>query len=249
MAGAAVLGRLSWQLARVLDLVAETPRVRSIVLEPAAWPGHRAGQHVDVRLTAEDGYQAERSYSIASAPEDEDLVLTVERLDDGEVSPYLADELRPGDELELRGPVGGYFVWEESLGGPLLLVAGGSGVVPLHAILRHHRAIESTVPVRVLYSSRSLDEVIYYDELLRVAADDEVDVRFTLTREQPADWDGYARRIDNALLEEVAWPREQAPLIYVCGPTGFVEIAASGFVGLGHEPHRIRTERFGPTGG
>jgi ferredoxin-NADP reductase len=249
MAGAAVLGRLSWQLARVIDLVAETPRVRSIVLEPAAWPGHRAGQHVDIRLTAEDGYQAERSYSIASAPEDEHVVLTVERLDDGEVSPYLADELRPGDELELRGPVGGYFVWEESLGGPLLLVAGGSGIVPLHAILRHHRAIESTVPVRVLYSSRSRDEVIYYDELLRVAADDEVDVRFTLTREQPDDWDGYARRIDSALLEEVAWPREEAPLIYVCGPTGFVETAASGFVGLGHEPHRIRTERFGPTGG
>jgi ferredoxin-NADP reductase len=249
MAGAAVLGRLSWQLARVVELVTETPRVRSIVLDPPAWPGHRAGQHVDIRLTAADGYQAERSYSIASAPEDEHLVLTVERLDDGEVSPYLADELRPGDELELRGPVGGYFVWAESLGGPLLLVGGGSGVVPLRAMLRYHRAIDSTVPVRLLYSARSLEEVIYRDELMRVAADDGVDVSFTLTRERPGGWTGYARRIDRALLEEVAWPPSDGPLIYVCGPTAFVETAASALVALGHQPGRIRTERFGPTGG
>ena len=169
MAGTAVLGRLSWQVATVVELVDETARARSVVLDPPAWPGHRAGQHVDVRLTAEDGYQAQRSYSIASAPEDEHLVLTVERLDDGEVSPYLVDELRPGDELELRGPVGGYFVWEESLGGPLLLVAGGSGVVPLRAMLRHHRAVGSEVPVRLLYSARSLEDVIYRDELTRLA--------------------------------------------------------------------------------
>src|SRR6187455_3273259 len=167
MARAAVLGRLSWQLAEVSAFVDETTDVRSIVLEAPAWAGHRAGQHVDIRLTAEDGYQAQRSYSIASAPEDEELVLTVERLDDGEVSPYLVDVLRPGDQLELRGPVGGYFVWEESFGGPLLLVGGGSGVVPLRAMLRHHRAVGSTVPARLLYSARSLEDVIYRDELTR----------------------------------------------------------------------------------
>jgi ferredoxin-NADP reductase len=248
VAGAAVLGRLSWQLASVVELVDETARVRSIVLEPSHWPGHRAGQHLDVRLTAEDGYQAQRSYSIASAPEDGQLVLTVERLDDGEVSPYLVDELRPGDELELRGPVGGYFVWEDSLGGPLMLVAGGSGVVPLRSMLRHHRAIASSVPVRLLYSSRSLDEVVYRDELTRVAAD-KIDIRFTLTRDRPDGWRGYARRIDRELLRAAVWPPGEKPLVYVCGPTGFVEAAASALVELGHDPGRIRTERFGPTGG
>jgi ferredoxin-NADP reductase len=248
VARTALPGRLSWQLARVFELIEETPGTRSIVLEPPAWPGHRAGQHVDVRLTAEDGYQAERSYSIASAPEDEHLVLTVERLDDGEVSPYLAGELRPGDELELRGPIGGYFVWEATLGGPLLLLAGGSGIVPLRSMLRHRSVIGSTVPVRLLYSSRSLDEVIYRDELDRLAADDEVDVRFTLTREQPEGWQGYRRRIDEELLREVAWPPDDRPLVYVCGPTAFVEAAATALVQLGHEPGRIKTERFGPTG-
>jgi ferredoxin-NADP reductase len=232
----------------VVELVDETPRVRSIVLEPPAWPGHRAGQHVDVRLTAEDGYQAQRSYSIASAPEDGYLVLTVERLEDGEVSPYLVNELCPGDELELSGPIGGYFLWEQSLGGPLLLVAGGSGVVPLRAMLRHHRAIESRVPVRLLYSARSLEEVVYHDELMRMAAYDEIDIRFTLTRTRPEGWRGYKRRIDRELLDDVAWPARERPLAYVCGPTGFVEAAASALVELGHEPARIRTERFGPTG-
>src|SRR5204863_4870721 len=163
----------------------ETARTKSIVLAAADWPGHLAGQHVDVRLTAEDGYQAQRSYSIASAPEDEHLVVTVQRLDDGEVSPYLTETLVPGDELELRGPIGGYFVWREALGGPLLLVAGGSGVVPLRAMLCHHRAVESIVPVRLLYSARSLEEVVYRDELMRMAAADQIDIRFTLTREQP----------------------------------------------------------------
>jgi ferredoxin-NADP reductase len=248
MARAAVLGRLSWQLATVSALIDETPDVRSIELDPPAWPGHRAGQHVDVRLTAEDGYQAQRSYSIASAPEDERLVLTVERLDDGEVSPYLVGELRPGDKLELRGPVGGYFVWEEVLGGPLFLVGGGSGVVPLRAILRHHRAVESTVPARLLYSARTLDDVIYHDELAQFGDDDAVEIHFTLTRAQPEGWRGYGRRIDQELLEDVSWPPSQRPLVYVCGPTAFVETAASALVGLGHEPARIRTERFGPTG-
>ncbi len=248
MARAAVLGRLSWQLARVSAFVDETQGVRSIVLEPPAWRGHRAGQHVDVRLTAEDGYQAQRSYSIASAPEDDELVLTVERLDDGEVSPYLVDELRPGDELELRGPIGGFFVWEESFGGPLLLVGGGSGVVPLRAMLRHHRAVGSTVPVRLLYSARTLDDVIYRDELTHLRSEDAIDVRFTLTRKQPEGWDGYAGRIDGELLNDVAWPANDGPLTYICGPTGFVETASSVLVGLGHDPSRIRTERFGPTG-
>jgi ferredoxin-NADP reductase len=249
MARAAVLGRLSWQLATVSALIDETPDVRSIELDPPAWPGHRAGQHVDVRLTAEDGYQAQRSYSIASAPEDERLVLTVERLADGEVSPYLVGELRPGDKLELRGPVGGYFVWEEVLGGPLFLVGGGSGVVPLRAILRHHRAVESTVPARLLYSARTLDDVIYHDELAQFTDDDGVEIHFTLTRAQPEGWRGYARRIDKELLEDVSWPPSQRPLIYVCGPTAFVETAASALVELGHDAARIRTERFGATGG
>jgi ferredoxin-NADP reductase len=232
----------------VLELVEETARTKSIVLELPDWVGHRAGQHVDVRLTAEDGYQTQRSYSIASAPEDGDLVLTVERLDDGEVSPYLTDVLRPGDTLELRGPVGGYFVWEQSLGGPLLLVGGGSGVVPLRSILRHHQAIESTVPVRLLYSARSLSEVIYREELMRIGADDVIDIRFTLTRERPNGWRGYSRRVDRELIGEVSWPPSERPRVYVCGPTGFVEAAASALVGLGHEPGQIRTERFGPTG-
>jgi ferredoxin-NADP reductase len=246
---AALPRRLTWQLATVAELVDEMPRVRSIVLDLPDWAGHRAGQHVDVRLTAEDGYQAQRSYSIASAPEDDLLVITVERLEDGEVSPYLVGELRPGDELELRGPIGGYFVWEAHSGGPLLLLAGGSGIVPFRSILRHRAAVGSKVPVRFLYSSRTLGEVIYRDELARLADGNEVDVRFTLTREWPEGWTGFRRRIDAELLRELAWPVQERPLVYICGPTAFVETAASGLVELGHEPSRIKTERFGPTGG
>jgi ferredoxin-NADP reductase len=231
-----------------VELIDETAVARSIVLELDGWQGHRAGQHVDVRLTAEDGYQAERSYSIASSPEDGYLVLTVERLEDGEVSPYLVGELQPGDELELRGPIGGYFVWEEALGGPLVLLGGGSGVVPLRAMLRHHSAIESAVPVRLLYSAKTFADVIYRDELERAGAADEVDIRFTLTRAWPEDWRGYRRRIDRAMLEEVSWPPSDRPLVYICGPTAFVEVAASTLVGLGHNAGRIKTERFGPTG-
>jgi ferredoxin-NADP reductase len=242
------LGRLSWQVGTVSQLVEETPRVRSIVLECPDWPGHAAGQHVDIRLTAEDGYQAQRSYSVASAPEDEHVVLTVERLEDGEVSPYLVDELRPGDELELRGPIGGYFVWNGVLGGPLLLVAGGSGIAPLRAMLRHRAAARSSVPARLLYSARSLPEVIYRDELARLAADDEVAVHLTLTREWPDGWSGHRGRIDPDLLRAISWSPHEHPLVYICGPTSFVEAAASGLVELGHNPGRIRTERFGATG-
>ena len=241
MERAAVRGRLTWQQARVVELHDETPRVRSIGLDPPDWLGHRAGQHVDVRLTAEDGYQAQRSYSIGSAPEDEHLVLTVERLDDGEVSPYLAGELRPGDELELRGPIGGYFVWEEKLGGPLFLVGGGSGIVPLRAMLRHHAAVGSDVPARVLVSARTLDDVIYREEL------EAFDTHVTLTRGWPDGWTGHRGRVDRPLLHELAWPAADDPLVYVCGPTGFVEAVASTLVDMGYAAGRIRTERFGPT--
>jgi ferredoxin-NADP reductase len=232
----------------VTDLIAETPEVRSLVLDLPEWSGHQAGQHVDVRLTADDGYQAQRSYSIASAPEDERLVLTVERLDDGEVSPYLVDELRIGDMLELRGPIGGYFVWDGSLGGPLQLVAGGSGVVPFRSMLRHRDAEGSTVPTRLLYSARSLPSLIYREEIMQIATQDGIDVSVTLTRERPEGWHGYGRRIDRELLGEVSWPPSERPRVYVCGPTAFVESAANTLVALGHDPGRIRTERFGPSG-
>jgi ferredoxin-NADP reductase len=230
----------------VAERVEETARVRTLVLDVPEWPGHRAGQHLDIRLTAEDGYRAEREYSIASAP-GEPVAITVERLDDGEVSPYLTDELRAGDALELRGPIGGYFVWDPEDGGPLLLVAGGSGIVPLRAMLRHRHRHGNDVPVRLVYSSRSLEDVIYRDELDRPA--DGVEVFNTLTREQPPGWDGYARRVDAALLREIAWPADQEPLAFVCGPTSFVETVASGLVELGYPPEHVKTERFGATGG
>jgi ferredoxin-NADP reductase len=250
VARAAVLGRLTWLAAEVAADVAETPRVRSLDLDVHGWPGHRAGQHVDVRLTAEDGYQAQRSYSIASAPEDDRLTLTVERLDDGEVSPYLVDEVVVGDRFELRGPIGGYFVWEAAAGGPLLLVAGGSGIVPLMAMLRHRAVARSSVPTRLLYSSRSLEDVIYREELDRLAgAGDGLEVVHTLTREQPPDWQGYARRIDPEMLAEVAWAAQDGAHAFVCGPTRLVESVAAGLVDLGYDPSRVRTERFGPTGG
>jgi len=246
--GAALPGRLTWRIARVADVIDETARVRSLVLECDDWPGHLAGQHVDVRLTAEDGYQAQRSYSIASAPEDQHLMLTVERLEEGEVSPYLIDVLQRGDQLEFRGPIGGFFVWRALLGGPLLLIAGGSGVVPLRAMLRHRVAMNSGVPTRLLYSARSMADIIYRDELTKLAGHDGVDVLFTLTRDWPSDWAGYRRRIDSELLREVAWSPTERPLIYICGPTAFVETASSALVQLGHDPSRVRTERFGPTG-
>ena len=244
----ALLGRLNWQLADVLDVTPETHNVKTLALDVPGWAGHRAGQHVDVRLTAEDGYQAERSYSIASAPSGTHLELTVECLDDGEVSPYLTDELHTGDKLELRGPVGGYFVWEPSVGGPVLLVGGGSGVVPLMAIIRERAAADSDVDMRLLLSSRTWDDVIYRDELERLE-DDRLDVIHTLTRSRPPGWQGYARRVDREMMTEVGPPPSERPHVYVCGPTPFVEAVAASLVELGHEPHHIKTERFGATGG
>ena len=242
--------RTVWRLAEVVDVVPETPRTRSLVLEVPGWEGHRAGQHVDVRLTAPDGYRAQRSYSVASAPEDGRLALTVDRLDDGEVSPYLTAVLEAGDKLELRGPVGGWFVWEAKDGGPLLLVGGGSGVVPLMAMIRHRAAVGSDVPTRLLYSSRSYEEVIYREELEKLAAgDDGLEVIHTLTRSRPKGWEGYDRRIDAQMLEEVGWTPEEGPLAFVCGPTPLVEAVGSALVELGHDAARVKTERFGATGG
>jgi ferredoxin-NADP reductase len=234
----------------VIEIIDETPRTKSLVLDVPDWIGHSAGQHIDVRLTAEDGYQAERSYSIASPPENRQLVLTVERLDDGEVSPYLTEGLQKDDQIELRGPIGGYFTWQVALGGPLLLVAGGSGIVPLMAMIRHRAAQKSTVPTRLLYSSREFEDIIYRQELAQLAAaDPALMVTQTLTRHQPPDWAGYARRIDRAMLAEVAWPASEQPQAFVCGPTLLVEAVASALVDLGHDPLRVKTERFGPSGG
>ncbi len=248
MAGAAVLGRLTWRVAEVVDVLTETPRVKTIAFDVTGWPGHRAGQHVDVRLTAEDGYQAQRSYSIGSAPNGTRIELTVERLDDGEVSPYLTDELRRGDRIELRGPVGGYFVWEPPQGGPLLLVAGGSGVVPLMAMIRVREAAGSDAETRLLFSSRGWDDVIFRDELERLDGGG-LRVVHTLTRSQPPGWTGHARRVDAEMLAEVGPSPAEKPRVYVCGPTPFVEAVAQGLVQLGHDPQMVKTERFGPTGG
>lgn len=251
MAGTAVQRRLIWTPSRAVEFVAETPRVRTIVFDVPGWGGHKAGQHVDVRLTAPDGYQAQRSYSIASAPEDGMRVaLTVERLDDGEVSAFLVDDVQAGDEIELRGPIGGYFTWDVKDGGPLMLIAGGSGVVPLMAMLRHRAAARAPVPARLLYSSRTIDDVIYHAELQRIAAADATFTpTLTLTRAQPAGWTGLHRRVDRDMLETVVWPPADTPRVFVCGPTPFVEAVADVLVQLGHAPQRIKTERFGPTGG
>ncbi len=238
--------RAAVQVARVSWVATETDAVRTIGLEVPGWPGHRAGQHLDVRLTAEDGYTAERSYSIATA-DGEPVAITVERLGDGEVSPYLTGELRAGDQLELRGPIGRWFVWDTSDGGPLLLVAGGSGIVPLRAILRHRQRSGSNVPVRLLYSARTLADVIYHRELDQYR--DSVQVSYTLTRSQPPGWTGYARRVDAALLADVAWPAAAMPLAYACGPTSFVEAVSQALVQAGYPPERVKTERFGATGG
>jgi ferredoxin-NADP reductase len=230
----------------VREIIDETSHARTIVFDVPDWPGHLAGQHVDVRLTAEDGYQTERSYSIASSPEDPHLALTVERIDGGEVSPYLTEDLRAGDTIELRGPIGGYFAWRVEDGGPLLLLGGGSGVVPLMSMLRHHAAAGSTIDARLLLSARSAEDILYRKEL---AALHGAKVVCTLTRSRPAGWGGFDRRVDADMLVVVGPPPAEAPRIFVCGPTAFVEAVADLLIELGHDRRAVRTERFGPTGG
>jgi len=242
---------LNWQIASVANIKPETANVKSFTLQLPEWMRHRAGQHYDIRLTAEDGYQTQRSYSIASEPEREGEVdITVERIADGEVSAYLHDVLIAGDRLEVRGPIGGYFVWDVNMTDPLLLIAGGSGVVPLMSMIRHRAASGAGNPTALLYSSRSFEDVIYYDELDRLRkANGGPQVFHTLTRSRPADWKGYARRIDEAMLRDVAGPLGRSAQVYICGPTLMVESAANALVKIGIDSNRIRTERFGPTGG
>ncbi len=242
--------RIPWRTAELLSVIDETPRAKSLVLDVRGWPGHLPGQHVDIRLTAEDGYQAERSYSIASPPEQKELVLTVERIDDGEVSPFLTEEARVGDRFELRGPIGGYFTWTEQVGGPLQLLAGGSGIVPLMAMLRHRARRADKTTARLLYSARTRDAIIYRNELDRLAkGDGDLHVTYTLTRESGDGWPGRTGRVDRSMLEALAFAPEDRPHLYVCGPTPFVENVANLLVEQGHLPFRIKTERFGPTGG
>jgi ferredoxin-NADP reductase len=233
---------IAWRPAEIREVIRETPSAATLVLDVRGWPGHRAGQHVDVRLTADDGYRAQRSYSIASAPEDAVAAITVERLENGEVSPYLVDDARAGDMVEIRGPVGGWFVWEASQGGPLWLIGGGSGVVPLMSMLRHRERAGSDAEAKLLLSATRPDDVLYAAELMAF------DVTYTYTRAAPAGWTGYARRVDRAMLAEAGFAPEARPRIYVCGPSGFVEGVAAELVGLGHGADRIRTERFGATG-
>jgi ferredoxin-NADP reductase len=234
----------SWKPAVVREVIRETPSAATLVLDVPGWPRHRAGQHLDLRLTADDGYTAQRSYSISSAPEDEVPAVTVERLDDGEVSPYLVDDARPGDEFEVRGPFGGWFVWTSGDGGPLQLIGGGSGLAPLMSMLRHRRNSGSDAEVRLLLSARRPGDVLFMNELGTL-----VDPVITYTRETPPDWTGYARRVDRSMLEEAVLPPDRMPRIFVCGPTGLVEGVAEDLVAIGHHAGRIRTERFGATGG
>ena len=249
-ASAQPVRRLEWRLAQVHEIVVETYRVKSLMLHVSDWQVHLPGQHVDLRLTAEDGYQAQRSYSIASPPENDLLSLTVERVDDGEVSPYLVDVLRAGDQFELRGPIGRYFVWTVATRGPLWLIAAGSGIAPLMAMLRHRAKRKVRAPALLLYSSRSLDDVIYREELDVIArGDPDLRIVNTLTRKQPEGWMGHRGRINRALLAENGFPPQENPKIYVCGPTPFVEDVSGFLVELGHDPLAIKTERFGPSGG
>jgi ferredoxin-NADP reductase len=249
MARAAVSGRLIWRVATVAATRWETPTARTLVLDVPGWPGHLPGQHVDVRLTAADGYVAQRSYSIASAwTGDGPVELTVQRLDDGEVSTYLTDEIRDGDEIELRGPVGGWFVWRPERPAPVLLVGGGSGVVPLMAMIRARGAVRGRQLFRLIYSVRTPQDMLYADELARRVRDDPgLDVRYVYTRQTPDGWPEPPKRVSVATLNSHGWPPDFGPDCFVCGPTGFVETAADILVALGHDPRAIRTERFGGT--
>ncbi len=242
---------LDWQIATVRNIRVETPKVKSFTLSLPDWTPHRAGQHYDVRLTAPDGYQAQRSYSIASEPERTGQVdLTVERIEDGEVSTYMHDVLVVGDRIEIRGPIGGYFVWEAAMPEPLLLIGGGSGVVPLMSMIRHRSAARAHNPTRLLYSSRGPEEIIYRQELDQLGSGGGgLEIVHTLTRTQPPGWKGYARRIDRDMLTEVTRPLGKSAQVFICGPTSMVESAAESLVQIGLKPAQIRTERFGPTGG
>jgi ferredoxin-NADP reductase len=245
VAGTAVLGRLTWRVADVVSVLAETASARTLGLDVPAWPGHLAGQHVDLRLTATDGYSTQRSYSIANAAAGSRIELTVQRVTAGEVSGYLVDELRAGDQIELRGPVGGYFVWRPAWTDPVLLLAGGSGLVPLMAMARTRAAAAATAPMRLVYSVRRPDDALYTAELRRRATEDGLVVRYAYTRTAPTGWPHRPGRVDAARLAEAGWPAESAPLCYVCGPTVFVEAMADLLVAAGHPPDRVRTERFG----
>ena len=242
---------LDWQIASISNIKPETNKVKSFTLTLPAWMRHQAGQHYDIRLTAEDGYQTQRSYSIASEPEREGEVdITVERINDGEVSTYLHDVVIPGDRMEVRGPIGGYFVWEALMTEPLMLIAGGSGVVPLMSMIRHRAAAGTKNPTSLLYSSRNFDDIIYYNELEKLrATNNGLNIFHTLTRAQPANWTGYARRIDQDMLREVVQPLGKNVRVYICGPTLLVESAANTLVKIGIPSNQIKTERFGPTGG
>lgn len=246
MAGTAIFRPVSWRTGTIVQTITETPRVRSLIINVPGWERHRAGQYLDVRLTVGAGRQITRSYSIASAPEDDYLQITVERLPDSEASHYLSDQFHAGDRLEVRGPNGSHFIWEHQMGGPLMLIAGGSGIAPLMAMIRRRLATGSAAPIRLLYSSRSVEDVIYREELDRLAAEHAtIEVIHTLTRAQPPGWTGYTRRIDPALLEVVTWPPEMDPLIYVCGSTDFVETVTAALFSRGYSPPGVRTERFG----
>lgn len=242
---------LNWQIASVRSIKPETAKVKSFTLTLPMWMRHRAGQHYDLRFTAEDGYQVQRSYSIASEPEREgEIDITVERINDGEVSPYLHDVLLPGDRIEARGPIGGYFVWEAAMTDPLLLIGGGSGVVPLMSMIRHRAAAGGKNPTALLYSSRSFEDVIFFEELEKLRANDPgLRIFHTLTRSQPPGWNGYTRRVDEAILKEVAGPLGRDVQVFICGPTLMVESAANALINIGVQTERIRTERFGPSGG
>ena len=249
MARAAVLGRLTWRAGQVSAVRDESATARTLVLDVPGWPGHLPGQHVDVRLTADDGYSTQRSYSIASAPDGVRVELTVQRLDDGEVSPYLTEVLQPGDPLELRGPIGGWFAWRPEDEAPTLLTAGGSGVVPLMAMVRTRLARASATPMRLIYSTRGPDTLLYRDELRHLSGQDPgLRVDLIYTRGAPEGWSGRVGRLDGASLAALSWPPSDAPACFVCGPTGFVEAVANMLVDQGHDAQRIKTERFGPSG-
>ena len=249
MARAAVLGRLTWLAGQLAAVREETATARTLVLDVPGWAGHLPGQHVDVRLTAEDGYSTERSYSIASAPGGTRIELTIQRLDDGEVSPYLTEVLAPGNPLELRGPIGGYFAWHPHDPQPVLLIGGGSGVVPLMAMARTRAAADSTAPMRLIYSARGPATLLYAAELGRLAAPGGLDIDIAYTREAPDGWTGPVGRLDARRLLNLAGPPAAGQQCFICGPTGFVESAARLLSEQGLRDRQIRTERFGPSGG